>query len=212
MIPLRKPFLLLAVIAVAFAFVIEAFSPSIENAGHGLAALAIFDALLLLTLGLIAAPMVVSQEAVGRLQGVLSFVVACLTMGLATTALFEAAVLLYLKIVLLALVIPYALIWSDFPVDVAGGISAVLLLLKVAAAVCLVLAHASFLTNKGLVALLGFSVGLTMLVSFLLTSPPPLLASIGDTIASIVVLIVALLWAVVFALASLPAVKKAING
>lgn len=223
MTTLRRPFLILAVVLVLLAVLIEAFSLSFMSVraaqapdepitSFGLAALAIFDGLLLLTLGLIAAPLLVSQEAVGRVQGVVTFVVACLIMGSAVAALIRAAVLLYLMFALLIVFIPYDVMWGSFPADKAGLALAALLMLKGAAAVCLVLAHPQFLSNKGLVLLMAVSIGLTILVSFLHSFPPRILASIGDVIASIVVLIVALLWAAVFALASLPAVKKAING
>lgn len=223
MTALRKPLLLLAVIVLVLAFLIEAGSlgfmpvggaatPSAPQAGYGIAALAIFDALLLLTIGLIAAPMVVSQEAIGRTQGLLTFAVACLVLGLAAAALIRAVFMLYLMLGLLMVFIPYAVLWADFPVAAAGLTLTGLLLLKAAAGVCLVLAHPKFLTNKGLVALMLFSICLTMLVSGLQAFPPRVLASIGDTIASIVVLILTLVWAAVFALASLPAVKKAIKG
>jgi hypothetical protein len=83
--------------------------------------------------------------------------------------------------------------------------------LKVAFCVLLVLAQPRFLQNKGLVALVLTSLVATLVVSFLHGVVPGLLVSITDTVAAIVLAVLAIVWGIVLLIGSIPSVLKAIK-
>jgi hypothetical protein len=84
------------------------------------------------------------------------------------------------------------------------------MMLKLAFAACLILAHQRFIQNKGLVLIILTSLAANIIVSFLHAIVPALLVSITDAIATIIVFVLVVLWAAFFLIGSIVAVAKAV--
>ena len=82
--------------------------------------------------------------------------------------------------------------------------------LKVAFAVVLVLAQQRFLQNKGFVLIIVTSLIANIVIGFLHGLVPVILVSITDAVAAIIVLVLALIWAVFLLIGSIPAIVKAV--
>lgn len=170
--------------------------------GLAIAYLALIDALVLFSLGLIASGLAVPAAILGRVQGAISLVVA-LVAGLASVALAQAAfALVTLMIVLLSAVpfgtIAYLIRWGSFDVDGAAIVLSAILLTKIALVISLVLAHQRIVANTGLVLLIATSLVGTLIVSALHGFAPSFLVSITDAVGAIVIAVAALVWAVAF--------------
>jgi hypothetical protein len=85
-----------------------------------------------------------------------------------------------------------------------------LIVLKVAFAACLILAHQRFIQNKGLVLIVLTSLAANIMISFSHAIVPVPLVSITDGIATIIVFVLVVLWAVFFLVGSIVAVAKAV--
>jgi len=176
----------------------------------GLGAVAIFDLFVLMTVGLITAPMILTNAVVGRIQGVLTFIAAFIILVTILASLFSAISLLIKIIISLYFPLSYLFVYADFPVAVAGFFLIFSTLFKIGFVFFMVAAHQRFLENFGLVKICATSLGLTALVS-LTHGLPRIFVSITDDIGAIIILVVALIRSVGFLLGSLPAVKKAIG-
>ncbi len=225
---LRLPFLVVAGILLVLAVMVELGSAlwlQVEGGnqlglggatpGLGIPYLALVDGLLLFTVGLIVSPLLISHRAHGRIQGILTFIVALLVL-LGAILLVLAAIALLVLMVSLLLAVPFGTIaymaaFADFPTGAAAATLSTVMLLKLAFAVCLILAHQRFLENKGLVVLILTSLGVTLLLGFLHNLPPRFLAAITDDIAAIVIGIVAAIWALVYLVGAIPAIVKALR-
>lgn len=182
--------------------------------GVGIPFLAFIDGLILFTTGLMGAQFLIGERVQGRIQGVASFIVALLTL-LGSVVLIFITVAKLLLMIGLFLAIPfgtlvYLVIWGSFNTSAASATLGVLLTLKLAFAICLVLAHQLFLQNKGLVLIFLTSLLANFVVSFLHALVPSVLVSITDSIAGIVVLILAAIWAVFLLIGSIISIFKAI--
>jgi hypothetical protein len=217
---IRAPFLIAALILAILVLLIElatgigtALIP--ENPpGLGIPYLAMVDAVLVFTLAHMTISLVVPANIVGRVQGCFTLVTGCLILLAAIVAIFAAITLVLLMIGLLLSffgAIIYFAVWADFPRDVAAIILALLLLLKLVMAVCLVLAHQRFLTLFGLVALVITSLVLNIVIAFLHDFPPGFLVSITDAIAAIIVAILAIIWAIFLIIGGVMGVLAAIR-
>lgn len=182
--------------------------------GYAISALAALDGLAFLGLFWMGAALVISRRLVGRVQGIVSLVVAIIAIIVAILAAF---VLFALLLIMLGLflappfgTLAYLAIWGFFDRTAAAGTLGVLLLLKLATVVLLVLAQQRFLRNLRLLVLLGLSLLLTLLVGFLHSFPPGILVSITDVLAALIILIVAIVWAVLVLIGALIATIKAI--
>jgi hypothetical protein len=105
--------------------------------------------------------------------------------------------------------IAYLAIWGFFPRGGAAALLSSLMFLKLVCAGALVAAHQRFLQNKGLILLMLTSLVATLVVAFLHGLVPGILVSITDGIGAIIVSIVAIIWAVILLIGSVPAVVKA---
>jgi len=105
--------------------------------------------------------------------------------------------------------IAYLALWGFFPRGDAAVVLSLLLVLKLAFAALLILAHHRFLRNKGLVALVLTTLGATIAVAFLHGLVPVIVVSIVDAVAAVVIAIIAIAWALVLLIGSIPAVVKA---
>lgn len=219
---LRVPFFIVAIICLIIAFAVEIGSQlylgtqvDMPSPGLGIAYLALLDWLLLFTLLLMAASLIIPDRVHGRIQGVITFIVALLSLGAAIAAIIKAFGLLMIMISLL-MAIPFGTMiyfgaYADFDVGAAAVTLSFIMTFKIAFVVFLVLAHQRFLQNKGLVFLILTSFIATILLGFLHGMVPGFLASITDDIAGLITAIFAAIWALFFLFGSLPAVFKALR-
>ena len=112
--------------------------------GVGIPFLAFIDGLILFTTGLMGAQFVLGERVQGRIQGVVSLIVAVLVLLGAIVLIFITVAKLLLMIGLF-LAIPfgtlvYLVIWGSFNTGAASATLGILLTLKLALAICLVLA------------------------------------------------------------------------
>lgn len=218
---LRVPFFIAAVVCLCIAFFIEIGSQfyltsvktDLPSPGLGITYLALLDWLLLFTILLMGASLIIPDKIQGRIQGIVTFIVALSSLTGAVAAIFKAFGTLMVMVSLL-LAIPfgtliYFAIFGSFKIGAAAGTLASIMTFKAAFAILLVLAHQRFLQNKGLVILIACSFLVTIVLGFLHGMVPGFLASITDSIGAIITAIVAAIWALFFLIGSLPAIIKA---
>jgi hypothetical protein len=152
------------------------------------------DAVLLLVLLVMATALVVPARIHGRVQGVVGAVVSVLVILAAIVTAFRALAQLVLMVSLLLAfpfgTIVYLIVWGFFDRGGAAVALGLLMLIKVVAAICLAVAHQSFVTDKGLLLIVAASLIAGLVVSFLHGLVPGFLVSITDAIAAIVVAII----------------------
>jgi len=217
---IRKPFLIAALILSILVLLIElgaalatVFVPK-EPPGIGIPYLAMVDAILVFTLAHMTISLVVPERVVGRVQGCFTLVTGCLILLAAVVAIFAAITLVLLMIGLIMSffgAIIYLAVWGDFPRDAAAVILALLLLLKLVMAVCLVLAHQRFLTLFGLIGLVITSLVLNIVIAFLHDLPPGFLVSVTDAVAAIIVAILAIIWSILLIVGGVMGILAAIK-
>ena len=186
-----------------------------EPPGFAIQALARIDVILLLMLGLMTLSLVIGDHLTARLQGIISLIVGILVFLSALKAIFATLIELMIRVTLLLATpfgtIAYLAMYSYFDRGGAAAILGLSWFLKIAAAVCLVLAHQRYLKQYGLILLFLTSFLGSFLVTFLHGLPPRFLVSITDPIAAIVNDILALIWAVVTIVFAIIAVIKALK-
>ncbi len=216
---LRRPFFVAVVILYLVVVAIEAawnipFLHFGNAPGLGVPYLALVDGVVLFALLLMAADLVFSQGLMGKLQGCLTLIFAILIILGGIVLVFVALGLLILMVTLLLAVpfgtIAYFAIFGSFDRTGAAVFLSLLLVLKLVACVCVVLAQQRFLTMKSLVFLLLTSLAANLVVSILHGIVPGFLASITDAIAAIVLAIVAIIWALYLGIFAIPAIVKAL--
>ncbi|TDT41759.1 hypothetical protein DES49_1861 [Halospina denitrificans] len=206
---LNRPLFLLAVALLGLVLLAElgvaVVSPFLGEStgavGWGIPALALLDAQLVFTALLMGAPLVFPESVTGRIQGISTFVaaiilvIACVTTGLAAFGLLT----LLIGLLLAPPIGPgiYAAMgYASFPTGTAATTLSLIMLTKLVSCGVLVMAHPRFLENKGLVLMIGTSLLGTIVVSFLHGFPPGFVVSVADLIATIVVVILAVIWAI----------------
>jgi hypothetical protein len=190
-------------------------APDQEIAGLGIPAFFMLDGLLLFTVLLMGAGYLLPASILGRIQGVITLVVAILTI-LAAIVRILAAVAKLLVMVALLLSIPfgtlvYLVVYGDFDKGGALAVLSLLFLLKLLVGGALVATHQRFLENKGLVLLLLTTLLVNLVISFLFGLLPGILASIVDAVAAILAGIVAIIWAIILAIGGIVAIVMAIK-
>jgi hypothetical protein len=226
---LRKPFFILALVLIGAAVLLETGSTWMIQvtgslgsttadkpaAGFGVPSIALLDALLILTVALMALSLLLPERVQGRLQGLVTLCVSIVVLLAAVVLLFAAitAVTLMLGLLLAPIfgTIAYFALFASFDRASAAAILSLVMLLKLGFAVCLVLAQQRFLENKGLVLLIATSLLAVLLVSFLHSLVPGFLVSITDLVGAIIVTILTLIWAVVFLFGAVISVVKAVT-
>lgn len=183
--------------------------------GLGIPYMALVDGLLLFILGLMTASLVIPPRVQGRLQGLVSLIVTLLLILAGVVMVFVALNLLILMVSLL-LSIPfgtlvYLAIFGFFDRAGAQITLSLTMLLKAAFAICLVIAHQSFLTDKGLLLLVGASLISNLIIGFLHGLVPGFLVSITDAVAAIVVAIIGIILAILALVGSIVSIVKAIQ-
>jgi hypothetical protein len=183
--------------------------------GLGIPTLALVDAVVVFTMAVTIAGVVFPQSLTGRVQGFATLIFSIVLILAAIVAIFFAVAQLLLMIALI-LAFPfgplvYLALFGFFDRTTAAGALSLLMLLKLAFAVCLVIAHQRFVQNMGLVLLVVTSLVADIIVSFLHGLVPRLLVSITDAVAAIIVGILAVIWAVILLIGSIPAILKALR-
>jgi hypothetical protein len=141
-----------------------------------------------------------------------TLIVSIVVILLAIVLIIIALLLLILMLALLFSApfgtIVYFAVYGFFDRGGAATTLGFLMLLKLAFAVCLVIAHQRFLQNRGLVLIVLTSLVAGIIVSFLHGFVPRPLVSITDAIAAIIVGIIAVIWAIVLLIGSLVSIFK----
>jgi hypothetical protein len=240
---LRKPFLVLALVAIALVVAVElgaalvtgggdasgalrdsagqlgvelgAVGGVTEPAGRGTTHLALVDLVALWTTGLFCLSLVLSDRLHGRVQGIATLVFSVLLLiggfVLLLIAFVELTVMVSLFLAAPFGTLAYLALWGFFPVGDAAALLGLVLLLKLVWAALLILAQPKFLQNKGLVLLMLTTLLCTVVLEFLHRLVPGILVSITDDLGAVVFAVVALVWAVVLLIGSIPAVVKAVR-
>ena len=186
-----------------------------QTPGIAIGYLAILDLMLLHSVGLMALQLVVPRSVLGRLQGPATLVLAVLGL-IAVLVLTLTAFGLVMLLVTLLLAVPFGTIayvagWGYFSTGAAAATLLVVMCLKVGFAVLLIAAHQGFLRNRGLMILLGLSLGATWVVGFLHAYPPGFLVSIVDAAAALVIGVIGLVWLVRLVIGSVYATLRAVR-
>lgn len=186
-----------------------------EPPGRAITYLALVDGVLLYTVLLMAASLVVPERAHARAQGVLtlvaSIVLIVVAIVLAIIAFAELLVMVALFPAAPFGTIAYLALWGFFPRGDAAVVLSLLLVLKLAFAVFLVLAQQRFLQQKGLVLLVLTSLVGNLLIGFLHGLVPIIIVSIVDTIAALVIAVIAVVWGIVLLIGAIPSIVASIR-
>jgi hypothetical protein len=186
-----------------------------EPPGSGIGYLAFLDGLLLFTVVMLGLSLIMNLRVYGRVQGIVTLVVTFLWVVGAFFAAMIALAKLFLMFGLLVATpfgtIAYLALWGSFPVDEAAVILGLILLLKIVFVVLLVLSQPAFLKIVGLVLLIVVSVVLQLVLGLIHGFLPGPLVSIGDQFWALITVVVALVWALVMLIASIPAIVNAVR-
>lgn len=220
---LRLPFFIAACVCLLLALLVEVaggqaftslFFDNKETPGHAINALALIDGVLLYSLIWMLLSVVAPRGITGRAQGCITLFVSFFGC-LGTLLLINLAFALLMLMLSLLVAVPfgtlvYLAVWGDFARGAAAATLALVMLLKIAFLILLVVAHQRFLQNKGLLVLVGVSLGLTWLIGFVHAFLPIILVSIGDQLMALVICIVAAIWLLLLLIGALFATIKAI--
>lgn len=238
---LRKPFLLVAIIMFALVVLVELGSSLVigggpaddgmssqeakmditvngevdEPPGRAITYLALVDGILLYTVLLIGLSLLVPEKLLARAQGVLTLIgsIILIIVGiiLVIIAFIELLVMVSLFFAFPFGTAAYLAVWGFFPRGDAAVLLSLLMFLKLAGCAFLVLAQQRFLLMKGLVLLILTSLVCNIIVAFLHGLVPIILVSIFDNIAALVVGIIAIIWAIVLLVLSIPSIVAMIR-
>ena len=183
--------------------------------GLGITYLSLVDAVVLFTLLLIGSSLIVPASVEGRVQGCATLIFSIVLILLSIVLIFLAFGDVILMISLLLSfpfgTIAYMIIYGFFDRGGAGVTLSLIMLFKIAGAVCLFLAQQRFLQNIGFVVIIAASLVASVVVAFLQGLPPGFLVSITDAIAAIIVGIIAVIALILLLVGSIPSIIKALN-
>ncbi|KFF59221.1 integral membrane protein, partial [Cryobacterium sp. MLB-32] len=167
------------------------------------------------TVGMLGLSLIVPLRLYGRIQGIVTLIVSFLWIIMCFLLLIVGLIQLFLMIGLLVAIpfgtVVYVAIWGSFPVGAAAAVLGAVLLLKIVFGVLLVVAQPRFLRVKGLVILVLLSVVLQLVLGFIHGFLPGVVVSIGDQFWALVTGVVALIWALIMLIVSIPAIVNAIK-
>lgn len=210
---IRKPLVIAAAILIVVAFAIElgsrlwiggtALAPDSPRPGLGIPSLAALDALLAMSLAIVAAGALgVSAQLLARGSGCVITIVSFLTLLASFIMVFVAFALVMLMVGLLLAVpfgtIVYMAVFGSFSKGAAAITLALLMTLKLVAALVLFLGNLNILKSKSTILMFATSIVLTFLLSFLHGLVPGFLVSITDGIGAIIAYIAAIIWAIIY--------------
>lgn len=182
--------------------------------GIGITAMALVDIPMAFTLTLIGLGFVLSHALIGRTQGCATMVLALVILLAALVAIFAALGLLLLMLALVASFfgLPvYLAAWGDFDRTGAAAILGFLLSSKLVIGLAMLLSNPRYLQNRGLVLLWLTTLLANVIVALLHGLVPHPAVSILDAVAAIIVAILGLIWAVLFAIGAIVAILRALQ-
>lgn len=220
---LRKPFFYVAAALLVMVLLIEtgtalsvALLGSAQQAvGWGIPALSLLDGQLVLTVILMALPLIVPERVTGRIQGIITLIVSMLLLILGLITAFTALSLLMLLVALL-LAVPFGPIayagmgYGSFKTGAAATTLGLVLLSKLASGGFLVAAHQRFMQNKGLVLMIATSLLASVMLSFLHGIVNVFLVSVTDLIGAVIIAVVAVVWSAVSLFFSIISIRRAV--
>jgi hypothetical protein len=176
--------------------------------------LAVIDAILLYSITVMVLGAVFPRSVVGRVQAPVTLVVSLLGL-IGTVVLVGIAFALLVLMVTLLVAVPFGTIaylaaWGHFARGEAAATLAMVMTLKLMFCGFLLLAQQRFLAMKGLLLLIGLSLGFTWLVGFLHAFVPIFLVSIADAIAALIITIIGAIWLLIIFVLAIVAVVKAL--
>jgi hypothetical protein len=220
---LRLPFFIAACVCLLLALFVEIaaagafteiFVGGTATPGYAINSLALIDGILIYSLIWMLLSVVAPRSVTGRAQGCVTLFVSFFGCIGTIAAIIAAFTLLMLMLSLLVAIpfgtLVYLGIWGHFARGAAAATLAIAMLLKIVFLVLLVIAHQRFLQNKGLLVLVGLSLGLTWLIAFVHALLPIILVSIGDQLMALVICIVAAIWLLLLLIGAIFATIKAI--
>jgi len=224
---LRKPFFIVSLICIGLAVLVELGSMAVitkhvaatssfdaPTPGRGIPTLALLDGLVFYATIIMGLALIIPERIQGRLQGIVTLVVAVILLLAAIPVVIGEIALLILMVSLLLSppfgTIAYVIAFGNFDTDGARIAISTILLLKILFAVFLVLAHQRFLQNKGLMLIIITSFVATLVLSFLQGFVPGILVSITDDIGAIIICILAIIWDLIYVLGGIISVVKII--
>lgn len=224
---LRKTPFIIAIVLMALAVLVELGSMALlsqhvaaaaaldaPTPGRGIPTLALLDALVLYAAIVMGIALIMPERIQGRLQGIVSLIVAILLLLACITVVIGEFVFLILMVSLLFAApfgtIVYFILWSNFDTNGARIALSLIMVLKLAFAACLVIAHQGFLKMKGLVLIIITSLVATLVLGFLQGFVPGFLATPADDIGAIIICVLAIIWALVYLIGGVISVVKAV--
>ncbi|MBC6935798.1 MAG: hypothetical protein DWB42_08130 [Chloroflexi bacterium] len=188
----------------------DKFSDIDEPPGLAIRYMALVDAVMMFTLGLIALSLVLPPALHSKAQGCVTLIFSILLILLSIALIFIAIAALLLMVMLFLSfpfgTIAYFIIFGSFDRGGAMAVLGVLMFLKIAFTVVLILSHQRFLQNRGLMLILLTSFVANIIVSFLISFPPDVFVSITDALAAIVMGIIAVIWLIILLIGAIPAI------
>ncbi len=224
---LRTPFFIAAIVLIAVAVLVELGSAAVlhnvgetgkamdvASPGLGIPAIGLLDGLLLYTVLVMGAALIVPERIQARLQGLVTLIFSIVLL-IADIAMLYATMALLILMVTLLLAAPfgtiaYLALWGTFDTSAAKVALGLTMSLKLLFVACLVLAHQRFLQNKGLVLLVVLSLVATFALGLLHGFVPGFLVAITDAIGAVVFAVIVAVLGVMFLVAAMISVVKAI--
>ena len=224
---LRKPFFIVSLICIGLAVLVELGSMAVisnttsaaasleaPTPGRGIPTLALLDGLVFYATIIMGLALIIPERIQGRLQGIVTLVVAIILLLAAIPVVIGEITLLILMVSLLLSppfgTIAYLVAFGSFNTDGARIAISTIMLLKILFAIFLILAHQRFLQNKGLMLIIITSFVATFVLGFLQSFVPGILVSITDDIGAIIICILAIIWDLIYVLGGIISVVKII--
>jgi hypothetical protein len=182
--------------------------------GLGIPYLALVEGILAYNLGLMVIGLVLPDHFEGKVQGIVTLVVAFFfilgALVLTLLALVKVIVMVSLFFAVPFGTIAYLAVWGTFDTGGAAVVLSFVMLLNLAAAVGLPIAHQGFLKNKGIVILVATMLVSIIIVVFLQGLVPFVLVSITDALAAVIIGVIAIVWGIVILIGAIIAVGMAV--
>ncbi len=186
-----------------------------EPPGYGVPYLALLDGVFAFTLLSMASGLIIPQKVQAQAQGYVTCLFSLMILFAAIGLIFLTIAAVLTMIVLLLAVpfgtIIYLIVYGSFDRSATSAVLVVVMAFKIAAIICIPLAHQGFLQRIGLVLLALSSLIGSIVVSFLHNLPPGILVSITDAIAGIIVALCGLIWSIPLLIAAIISMIKVLG-
>ncbi|MGZ4269537.1 MAG: hypothetical protein ACXVSX_10040 [Solirubrobacteraceae bacterium] len=177
--------------------------------------LALVDGILAYNLALMVVGLLLPDRVEGKAQGIVTLILAFFfvlgALVLTLLALVKLVVMVSLFFAAPFGTIAYLAIWGSFDTGGAAVVLSFVMLLNLAAAAGLPIAHQRFLKNKGLIAIVLTVLLSIVIVMFLQGLVPFVMVSITDALAAVIIGVIAIVWGIVILVGSIVAVGMAVT-